>query len=204
MPTFIGYAGGILVALVEGALVFKARLASKAGDDEQAIWLRIARFGFGFASIITQNVFLQTFLSKHLADASALDQIPLLGAFVGILGGSTFFMIVRACIYHGALYASAWLLSGSKPSLIKQIEWQERKLLRQHAQARFLQTVSEMKQPTVALASGGREPMKDILAMMQQLQQQVSEIQTRQHSTTGPFHAVEEGEEAAPDGRTTF
>ena len=114
-------------------------------------------------------------------------------------------MIVRASIYHGALYASAWLLSGSKPSLIKQIEWQERKLLHQHAQARFLQTVSEVKQPAVALvAPGGRDPMKDVLAMMQQMQQQITELQNRQHAPTGTYRAVDDESEAVPDGNASF
>ena len=161
----------------------------------------IASLAFGAASIITQIVFLQHFLSNNLADASVLQEIPVLGVVVGVMGGSTFFVTVRASIYHGALYASAWLLSGSKPSLIKQIEWQERQLLHRRAQAQFMTTIQEA--PAAIAVSPSRDPMKDVLAMMQQLQQQMTEIQTRQNSTTGQYRAVEESE-AAPDGRAAF
>jgi hypothetical protein len=204
LPSAIGYGGGFIVSLIECALVYKKRLASKAGDDEQALWLLLASLTFGAASIITQIVFLQTFLSNHLADASALDQLPLLGAIVGIMGGSTFFVIVRASIYHGALYASAWLLSGSKRSLIKQIEWQERQLLHQRAKASFLRTIREERQVAALVASSGRD-IKDLLAMIQQMQQELTTLAVRQNSTTGKYRSLEEErEEAAPDGLGTF
>lgn len=208
LTSAIGYGGGFTIAFVELALAYKKRLASKAGDDEQALWLLIASLAFGAASIITQIVFLQSFLSNHLADASALDSIPLLGAFIGILGGSTFFVIVRASIYHGALYASAWLLSGSRPSLIRQIEWQERQLLHKHAQAQFLSTIQEVR-PAIATP----ERPKDMLAMMQQMMQQLTEMQVQHQAaitadwrtaTPPEVKAVSKESEAAPDGRDIF
>ncbi len=191
LTSAIGYGGGFTIAFVELALAYKKRLASKAGDDEQALWLLLASLAFGAASIITQIVFLQSFLSNHLADASALDQIPLLGAFVGILGGSTFFVIVRASIYHGALYASAWLLSGSRPSLIRQIEWQERQLLHQHAQRQFLSTIQEVRPAAPALAAPtGDRSLKDLLAQMQLMQQAITEMATHQAAITADWRAA--------------
>src|SRR5579885_2110557 len=166
LTSVIGYGGGFLVSLVECALVFKKRLASRAGDDEQATRLLLASLAFGFVSVITQIVFLEKFLNNPNTDI--LTQLPVLGVVIGAMGGNTFLVVARGCIYHATLYASAWLLSGSRPSISKQLEWQERQLLHQRAQQQFMTTMQQ--QPSAALND-------DVLKLVRELQQQVAALQ---------------------------
>jgi hypothetical protein len=209
LPTAIGMSGGILVAGVDLAIVMQKRRASKYGDDEKAMWLMIAALAFGAVSILTQYIYLQINLTAAADAEATLVNIPVLGLLIG-LGGGSIFVLVRAAIYHAALYASAWGLGDIAPSPEKLVKWQ----MQQHIRLQTESVLREVRQrgsvtvseaPQQATLAAPRQ-QKDLLAIIQQLQQQVTEMQVRQRATTGQFRSVEPEEESegSGNGRTTF
>ncbi len=182
LPTAVGMGGGLLVAGVDLAIVMQKKRASKYGDDEKAAWLMVVALAFGVVSILTQYIYLQVNLTAASAAKTTLEDIPVLGLLIGI-GGGSFFVLIRAGVYHLALYASAWGLGDIAPSPEKMVRWQMQQHIRlqtenilREVRARGSVTVSE-EQPT------GTRDVKDLLAMMQRMQHELTELRVKPAET---------------------
>ncbi len=196
--TFVGMGGGMLGALIELAIVMQKRRASKYGQEELAVKLLWTSIGFGVLSVLTQYIFLEVNLTDTAGAAARLESVPLVGLLIGAGGGSGF-VLARAAFYHACLYASAWLLGAIKPSVYKQMRWQEEQVLNARILNR-MQTIVQPEQSAPALPAG--RDTKDLLAILQQMQQQLTELQVKR-GVTGEFRAVEESE-GSGNGRNSF
>lgn len=206
VPTAIGMSGGMLVAGVDLAIVMQKKRASKYGEDEEAAWLLAAAILFGVIDIVTMYIYLQVNLT-HAANAEAtLENIPLAGILIGI-GNGSLFVLIRAAVYHLALYSAAWGLGTIKPTPERMVKWQ----MQRHIQLQTEVVLGEIRQRgTVTIAEASATALaaptkqRDLLAVIQQMQQQLTEMQVKQRATTGQYRTLEPESEAAPDGDTSF